>query len=98
MKSVPVGFRTELGANRSGDHESGVARDYVAIAEQACEFSLIAEVSVADNPKLAATPQYVTRFRKHLQGHGVADGVVFVERRIIEDPVDAAIAERSAVG
>jgi hypothetical protein len=94
----PSGIPTELGANRSEDHKSGIARDYVAIAEQAFEFSLIAEVTVADNPNLAAPPQYVTRFRKHLQRHGIADGVVFVERRIVEHSVDAALPGGNALG
>jgi hypothetical protein len=74
----------ELSSNRTEDNESGVDRDQIAIAEQSLEFSLIGKVTVADNPKLASTPERLARFVKHLRGHGIADGVVFVKRRIVD--------------
>ena len=88
----------KLGSNRTEDNESGIDRDELAIAEQALEFSLIGKVTVADNPKLASTPERLARFGKHLRGHGIADGEVFVKRRIVEHSVDAALREGSAIG
>ena len=82
---------TELRSQRSQDNESGIARDLVAIAEQMLEFSLIGEVTVADHPKFAPWPQYLTRIGKHPRCHGVADRMVFMKRGIVEDAVDAAL-------
>ena len=51
-------------------------------------------MTIADDPELAARLKHVTRFGKHLPGRGITDGVVFVERRIVEHPIDAAPGQR----
>jgi hypothetical protein len=58
---------------------------------------VVGEVTIADDPELAARLKPVTRFGKHLPGRGITDGVVFVERRIVEHPIDAAPGQRGAV-
>jgi hypothetical protein len=68
------------------------------ICRTAFEFGVVGEVTIADDPELAARLKHViTRFGKHLPGRGITDGVVFVERRIVEHPVDAAPGQRGAV-
>ena len=43
-----------LGPRGSEDDESGVARDEIAFAEQAFEFGVVGEVTIADDPEIAA--------------------------------------------
>ena len=61
-------------------------------------FSVIGEVTIAHHPKLTASLQHITRFGKHPPGRRIADRVVFMERRIVEDPVDSALRRRNSTG
>ena len=84
-------IHSDLDPKGSEDNESGVARDLITISEQTIEFRLIAEVAIANNPKFAAPPQHITRLCKHLQCHGIRDGVICVKGRVIKDAVDSAL-------
>ena len=72
---------------RPHDDELRIARGDVAVAEQAFEFGVIAEVTIADYPQLTTRSQSVARFDEHLPGAGIIDGMVLVKRRIVQHQV-----------
>src|SRR5688572_10746210 len=78
-----------LSPRRSKNHHLRGVGDDVAVAKKTLEFLRIAEMAIAHDPKFTTLSQCIAGFHEHLPGRGIADGMVFVERRIVEYKIEA---------